>query len=94
MNKRQQKANKVLKTTTTFLIGKGTEVLVTDLGFTPFLAVLPDNIRVKVTDYFKVTKCGCCSNRSLTYRDDLDRYNTVLLREVIQVAESKFKEAA
>ena len=95
MRKVGNKANKVLKTTVTFIVRKGTEVKVwTDLGFDPFRAFLPDDIRVNATDYFEITKCNCCPNRMLTYKDDLNRYHTVNLREVVQVAESKSKEVA
>lgn len=95
MRKVEKKANKVLKTTVTFIVRKGTEVEVwTDLGFDPFRALLPDDIRVDATDYFEITKCNCCSNLLLTYKDHLNRYHTVDLKDVVQVAESNSKEAA
>lgn len=77
--------NTVAKSTTSFLIPKGTFVIVNSNRPEPFMAKLPHPLMVANDDWYEVSECNCCDNLNFFYYDPVGRLNNVPLKEVAQI---------
>jgi len=84
--------DKLLSRTKTYVIPKGTEVIVSpfdDVEFEDFRAITPKSLKVSSDDWFRITECDCCGEVNFHYLDDVGRINTAALTDVEKISRNK-----
>ena len=81
--------DKLIKKTKTFVVSKGTEVIVSpvdDAEFEDFLAITPKTFKISGDDWYGITECDCCGELNFHYLDDVGRINTAALTDVEKIS--------